>query len=222
MIDTDELSRYRPATEGPNHEATARASRTFEDFLTEQAQTPAVARPRRARSKRGSFVMGGVAAVVLAAGSVAYATFGAGDGIFYTEPATQIAQSGDLSLVLQDSNIGPCLEARNSEGMAGGCGADMNMPLSVSTGSIGGVDGVTFAIGWGPPGAVRIEMTFPNGELVVVTSFEKLEGYDVMFFIATLPSTLGIEPPVPERTVAFDSAGNPLATTESFAGLNSP
>ena len=160
-------------------------------------------------------MIAGIAVALRLAGSVAYATFGIGDGVFRSQSATQIAQSGDLSFVLQDSNIGPCLEVRTAQGMAGGCGADFDEPLSVS---VGGIRETTFATGWGPPGTTRIEMIFATGEIVEVTTFEMLEGYDVMFFIAPLPLSLGSEPSLPLETVAFDARGNALATVSRDEG----
>ena len=99
--------------------------------------------------------------------------------------------------------------------MAGGCGADFDEPLSVS---VGGIRETTFATGWGPPGTTRIEMIFATGEIVEVTTFEMLEGYDVMFFIAPLPLSLGSEPSLPLETGAFDARGNALATVSRDEG----
>lgn len=209
MIETDVLSRHRPATSGPNLEATERATRAFEGFLDGRARAATLggSTPTRAPWRKRSLAIAGMAAVLLMVGSVAYATFG--DGVFYVKPATQITQTGDLSLVLQDSNMGPCLEVRTAQGMSGGCGGDFDEPLSISTGGIGDA---TFATGWGPPGTAKIEMTFPGGEIVKVTTFEMLQGYDVLFFIAPLPPTLGRESSLPLQTVAFDAGGNTLAT----------
>jgi hypothetical protein len=157
-----------------------------------------------------------MAVALLLAGSVAYATFGIGDGVFYIEPATQITETADLSFVLQDSNIGPCLQVRTVQGMAGGCGYDiLAEPLSVS---VGGIRETTFATGWGPPGTTRIEMIFATGEIVEVTTFEMLDGYNVMFFIARLPLSLGSEPSLPLQTVAFDARGNALVTVSRDEG----
>lgn len=212
MTEMDLLKRYRPATSGPGPVVTARATRAFGDFLDSEAPRATQTTPWRRRS----LMIAGMAVTVLVAGSVAYATFGIGDGVFYTQSATQIAQSGDLSFVLQDSNIGLCLHVRTDGGMAGGCGYDiLAEPLSIA---VGGLADATFATGWGPQGTTRIEMTFATGEIVKVTTFEMLEGYDVMFFIAPLPTSLGREPWLPLQTVAFDAKGNALATVSSTEG----
>ena len=221
MIDRDELSRHRPATAGPSQGTTERATRAFREFLNRQAQTaiPIPAGPRRALSRTRSFAMAGIAALLLAAGGVAYAAFGAGDGVFYTGPATEIAETGGLSFIPADSNIGPCLEVRSDQGMAGGCGGDFDELLTISVGSIGKA---AFATGYGPPGTARIEMTFPNGEVVAVTSFATLEEYDVMFFMTTLPPTSDNEPLLPVQTVALDPEGNTLATVSRVVGPDTP
>ncbi len=212
MTEPDIVSRYRPATSGPGPQVTAGATRAFGDFLDSQTPrvTPSGLTQTRAPWTRRSLSIAGIAVALLLAGSVAYATFGIGDGVFYIEPATQISQSGDLSFVLQDSNIGPCLEVRTVQGMAGGCGYDIFAePLSVS---VGGIRETTFATGWAPPGTARIEMTFPGGEIVKVATFETLEGYDVVFFVVSPVPSPGGEPALPLQTVAYDAEGNTLAT----------
>ncbi len=47
-------------------------------------------------------------------------------------------------------------------------------------------------------------MTFPNGEVMAVTSLATPEEYDVRFFMATLPPTSDNEPLRPVQTVAMD------------------
>lgn len=135
---------------------------------------------------------------------------GVGDGGVYAGLGTQITQVGELSLVIQGSNIGFCLEVRTEGGMAGGCGTDFDEPLSVG---VGGIMEATFAHGWAPLGTAEIEMTFASGEIVYVTAFEAVEGYDVAFFLAPLPSSLGREPSLPLQAVAYDAQRNTLATT---------
>lgn len=105
MIETDVLSQHRPATSGPNLEATERATRAFEGFLDGRARAATLggSTPTRAPWRKRSLAIAGMAAVLLMVGSVAYATFG--DGVFYVKLATQITQTGDLSIVLQDSNM---------------------------------------------------------------------------------------------------------------------
>ncbi len=148
--------------------------------------------------------------ILLAAGGIASVIIG--DGVVYVEPANQITQANGLTLVVQESNIGPCLEVRTGEGMSGGCGADFNEPISISTGGIGDA---TFASAWAPPGPAEIEMTFPGGEIVKVVAFQVMEGYDVAFFVAPLPPSPGREPSLPLQVVAYDAQGNTLATVST-------
>lgn len=54
-------------------------------------------------------------------------------------------------------------------------------------------------------------MTFPGGEIVKVVAFQVMEGYDVAFFVAPLPPSLGREPSLPLQVVAYDAQGNTLA-----------
>jgi len=209
MNEMDVLSRHRPATLGPSPDLTEAATRTFGEFLDSQNPATAISSstPTRARWRRRPLVIAGMAVILLAVGGVAVAVIG--DSVVYVEPATQIIQTGDLTLVLQESNIGPCLEVRIEGGIAGGCGADFDEPLSVGVGSIGET---TFASGWAPPGTAGIEMVFPGGEIVKVAAFESLEGYDVVFFVVLLPASLGFEVGLPLDAVALDDQGNTLAT----------
>jgi hypothetical protein len=132
------------------------------------------------------------------------------DGVVYVKPATEITRTDGLTLVVQDSNIGPCLEVRTEQGgMAGGCGADFEEPLSVD---VGLVDGKSFVSGWAPAGTVELSMTFPDGEILSVTALQVVEGYEVMFFLASPAPSIGNEPYFPIEAIAYDSDGNTLAT----------
>jgi len=204
----DTLTRHRPLTTGPAPEVTERASRSFAEFLDNQSAgtTNDGSTHTRKRWYRRPLAIAGWTAILVAAGGVAIAV--TGDGVVYVEPPTQITETGDLSLVIQESNIGPCLEVRTDGGMAGGCGVDLDEPLSVGTGGIGAT---TFASGWAPPGTAKVEMAFPGGEIVNVATFETVEGYDKMFFVVPLSPSLGDEPPLPLQVLAYDHQGNTLA-----------
>ena len=212
MNEMDLLSRHRPATSGPSSDITEGATRAFAEFLDGQSP-PTIGRSgaTRARWRRRSLVIAGLAVMVLAAGGVAIAVYNGlyGDGVVYVEPATEIMETAGLTLVVQDSNVGPCLEVRTERGMAGGCGFDFDDPLNVGA---GGVGDATFTSGWAPPGTAKVEMTFPGGETVMVTTFQAVEGYDIVFFVALLPPSFGREPSAPSQTVAYDAQGNTLAT----------
>lgn len=154
--------------------------------------------------------------MLLAGGGVAIAVIG--DGVFYVEEATEITEIDGLTLVVQESNIGPCLQVHFDGGMAGGCGADLDEPLSVST---GGIRTTTFASEWAPPGTAKVEMTFSGGEVVKVTNFETAEEYDIVFFVVPLPPSLGDEPPLPLQVVAYNDQGDSLATVSYADGSDS-
>ncbi|MCH7586163.1 MAG: hypothetical protein IH941_13570 [Acidobacteria bacterium] len=132
------------------------------------------------------------------------------DGVTYIEPTTQITVIDDLTLVVQESNIGPCLEVRTEAGgMAGGCGADFGQPLNVG---FGGIREKRFTIGWAPVGTIEVVITLADGEIVSVTTLHSVEGYDVLFFLALLPSS-GNEPGSPPiEATAFDAGESPLAS----------
>ncbi len=131
------------------------------------------------------------------------------DGMIYTEPATQITVIDGLTLVVQESNIGPCLEVRIEGGGAGSCGNNFDEPLNVG---FGGVNGKSFTSGWAPVGTFEVVITLAGGDIVSVTALQSVEGYDVLFFLALLPS-LGNEPGLPPiEATAFDASGNPLAS----------
>ncbi len=131
------------------------------------------------------------------------------DGMTYTEPATQITVIDGLTLVVQESSIGPCLEVRIEGGGAGSCGNNFDEPLNVG---FGGVNGKSFTSGWAPVGTLEVVITLADGEIVSVTALQSVQGYDVLFFLALLPSP-GNEPGLPPiEATAFDANGNPLAT----------
>ena len=204
----DVLRSYRPTTSGPHPDVTEQASRALSGFLDSQAvaHVASHAKPSSTRWRRRPTAIVGLAAILLAAGGVAVAVIG--DGVIYSEPETQIAATGDLNLVVQESNIGPCLEVRSdSGGMAGGCGADFSEPLSVG---VGLVDGTSYVSGWAPAGTVEIVMVFPGGEMLSVTALPMVEGYDVVFFLASPVPSPGNEPSLPLEATAYDSAGKEL------------
>lgn len=113
--------------------------------------------------------------MLLAAGGIAIVING--DGVGYVGPGTRIAETGGLTLVVQESSIGICLEVRTAAGeMAGGCGEDFGEPIGVN---VGFVAGKSFASGWAPPGTAEIEMTFREGETMIVTTFEAVAEHDI-------------------------------------------
>ena len=212
------LANYEPLTLGPNADLTERAKRSFTEFLEVQ-DTTAISSPKtmRARWHRRPLVVAAMAVALLAAGGIAIGVIG--DGVVYVEPATPITETAGLTLVVQESNIGPCLEVRTADGgMAGGCGADLAEPLSISVGSI---DETTFASGWAPPGSAKIEMSFDDGEAVTVTTFELVEGYKVLFFVVSPVPSQGAEPSLPTKAAAYDHQGNTLAKV-AYTDVNDP
>lgn len=214
----DTLVQHQPPTTGPASDASERATRSFAEFLARQspATTHTGPTPTRRRWYRRPLAIAGLAAMLLAGGGVAIAVIG--DGVFYVEEATEITEIDGLTLVVQESNIGPCLQVHFDGGMAGGCGADLDEPLSVST---GGIRTTTFASGWAPPGTAKVEMTFSGGEVVKVTNFETAEEYDIVFFVVPLPPSLGDEPPLPLQVVAYNDQGDSLATVSYADGSDS-
>ncbi len=130
------------------------------------------------------------------------------DGMTYTEPATQITVIDGLTLVVQESNIGPCLEVHVEGGGSGSCGP-LDDPLNVG---FGGIYGKTYTTGWAPVGTFEVVITLAGGDIVSVTALQSVQGYDVLFFLALLPSP-GNEPGLPPiEATAFDASGNPLAS----------
>jgi hypothetical protein len=208
----DVLSRHCPATSGPDLGVTEHATHSFSEFLDSQGTAPTTraAKLIRRRWHQRPLAIAGLAVMILAAGGVAIAVLGEPDGVVYVKPATQIMGTDGLTLVVQDSNIGPCLEVRTEQGgMAGGCGTDFDDPLSVGVGLI---DGKSFLSGWAPTGTVEVSMTFPDGETLSVTALQEVEGYEVMFFLASPAPSLGNEPYLPIEAIAYDGDGNTLAT----------
>lgn len=208
---TDEMSilaKYQPWTSGPNPEFTEHAKRNFSEFLKQQDTTTSL-RPVKIRARRRSrlLVVALLAVALLAAGGVAIGIIG--DGVGYVGPVIPITETDGLSLVVQESNIGPCLEVRKADDtMAGGCGADLSEPLHIGVGSL---DQTAFADGWAPPNTVRVEMTFANGEAVTVTAFQSIDEYDVLFFVIPLPAS-STEPSLPVQAAAYDDQGTTLAS----------
>jgi len=203
------LAHYQPTTEGPSPEITERAAKSFAEFLqTQGTTTSSRVQPTRTRWRRRPLVVAALAGALLAAAGVAIAVIG--DGVVYIDSATPITEIAGLTLVVQESNIGPCLEVRTEDAsMAGGCGIDFAEPLSVGVGSIGQT---TFASGWAPPGTTEVELTFENGDALTVTSFEVVEGHDVLFFVVSPLPSPGTEPSLPTRAVAYGDQGHTLAT----------
>lgn len=207
---TDEISilaKHRPLTSGPSPEFTHHAERNFTEFLKQQETTTSVQPEKRVRRRSRPLAVAILAVALLAAGGVAIGVIG--DGVGYVGPATPITETDDLSLVVQESNIGPCLEVRKADGtMAGGCGADLSEPLHIGVGSIGQT---AFADGWAPPNTARVEMTFADGEAITVTSFQTTDEYDVLFFLIPLNGS-SAEPSLPIQAAAYDDQGNTLAS----------
>jgi hypothetical protein len=207
---TDEISilaKYRPLTSGPSPEFSHHAERDFTEFLKQQETTTSRQPEKKKRRRSRPLVLAVLAVALLAAGGVAVAVIG--DGLRYVGPATPITETDDLSLVVQESNIGPCLEVRKADGtMAGGCGADLSEPLSISVGSVGQS---AFADGWAPPTTAKLEMIFANGEAITVTTFQTVDEYDVLFFVIPLNGS-SAETSLPIQAVAYDDQGNTLAS----------
>lgn len=203
----DILAKHRPLTSGPSPEFTHQAERDFTEFLKQQETATSDQPGKRARWRSRPLVVAVLAVALLAAGGVAIGVIG--DGLRHLGPATPITETNDLSLVVQESNIGPCLEVRKADGtMAGGCGADLSQPLSISVGSIGQT---AFADGWAPRDTTRLEVTFVNGETITVTTFQTVDEYDVLFFLIPLNAS-SAEPVVPIHAAAYDDQGNTLAS----------
>ena len=131
------------------------------------------------------------------------------DGVTYIEPATQITVINGLTLVVQESNIGPCLQVRVEGGMAGGCGDNFDDPLNVGFGFVGGK---SFTSGWAPVGTFEVVITLADGEIVSVTTLHSVEEYDVWFFLALMPSPGNDFGRPPIEATAFDANGSPLAS----------
>ncbi|MEE9178856.1 MAG: hypothetical protein V3U46_10550, partial [Acidimicrobiia bacterium] len=82
-------------------------------------------------------------------------------------------------------------------------------PLNVG---FGGINGKTYTTGWAPVGTIEVVITLAGGDIVSVTALQSVEGYDVLFFLALLPS-LDNEPGLPPvQATAFDASGSPLAS----------
>ncbi len=207
----DLLRQHRPTTSGPEPEVTERATRSFGEFLDSQTPTVTIrhTRPTRRQWLGRPLAIAGLATTLLAAGGIAIAVIS--DGVVYVDPATRITETDGLTLVVQDSNKGLCLEVRSDDGsMSGGCGFDFDTnPLGVN---LGLVNGKTFASGWAPPGTVKVVMTFPDGETMEVTAIHVVEGYDVVFFVASPSRSPGYEETVLPDAAAYDVQGNTLAT----------
>jgi hypothetical protein len=54
-------------------------------------------------------------------------------------------------------------------------------------------------------------MTFADGEVITVTTFQTTDEYDVLFFLIPLPSS-SAEPSMPVQAAAYDDQGNTLAS----------
>lgn len=205
MVDELTLLRvHRPATNGPDPLVTEQAISDFSDFL--QSQKPRAVPHRSKPSTRRWLVIITAVAVLLLAAGIAIGVFG--DGVVYTEAPTEITTVDDLTLIVQESNIGTCVEVRSTDGrMAGGCGGvDFDQPLSIQQGVI---SGTRYLSGWTSPATAEIVVTFPNGEQLSITGFVQADGYPVQFFLATdTPSESGL------TATAFDNSGNELGSVK--------
>ena len=71
----------------------------------------------------------------------------------------------------------------------------------------------TWTSGWAPVGTFEVVITLAGGEIVSVTAFQTVEGYDVLFFFALLPPALGDHPGLPPiQATAFDTSGTALTS----------
>lgn len=207
MDEIEILRGHRPPTSGPPPEVTERAREDFGRFLANQHPVQAITKRGRMRRRR-RWAIPALALLLVGTGGVALGALGFLDGVIYERPAKEIITTDDLTLVVQESNLGPCLEVRTEEGgMSGGCGADLEEPLSVA---VGVVDGKSFVSGWAPPGTVQVRMTFPDGDTVSVTNLHRVEGYPVVFFLASPVPSTGGEPMLPVEVSAFDQEGRVL------------
>ena len=132
-----------------------------------------------------------------------------GDGVQRIGSSTEVVNRGGLTLVIQPSNIGPCIEVRSGGSMSGGCGVDLRIPLTVNVGSIGGT---SFATGWAPPSTDEVVMTSADGEQLSIHNFETIPDYDMWFFLETAALSTGTEQFLPVQTVAYDADGNEIAS----------
>jgi len=131
------------------------------------------------------------------------------DGVNYLGAGTEIVQTGSLTLVIQDSNAGTCLQVRtNTGGMSGGCGADFSTPMSVQVGSIGET---AFASGWAPAATARLTLTFGDGSTQDIERLTQVDAYgELVFFLVPIPRPeTGTDLPLP--SVAYNSSGEELA-----------
>lgn len=211
----DLLRQYRPVALGPSPNVTTRARKDFTEFLESQ-RSPGEAFERRPPSRRWQrrIAVAGIAALLLVLGGVAIGQFV--DGVFYSQSEIEVIRAGELSLVIQESNIGPCLEVRTTNGsMSGGCGADFTVPLSVEVGLI---EGSMYTSGWAPPGTTLVIITFPNAEEVRVSDFAVVEEYEVVFFMASPVPQLGDHGPMFIKATAHDAEGNVIATLTQADG----
>lgn len=205
MVDELALVRvHRPATNEPDPLVREQAISDFGDFLQSQ-KSRAVPHSSKLSTRRWLVIITAVAALVVAAG-VAVGIFG--DGVVYTEGPTEITTVDHLTLMVQESNIGTCVEVRSTDGqMAGGCGGvDFDQPLSIQQGVI---TGTSYLSGWTSLDTAEVVVTFPNGEQLSITEFVQADGYPVQFFLATgTPSEPGL------TAAAFDNSGNKLGSVK--------
>jgi hypothetical protein len=102
------------------------------------------------------------------------------------------------------------LEVRVEGGGAGSCGNHFDDLLNVG---FGGIREKTWSSGWAPTDTVEVVITLAGGEIVSVTTFQSVDGYDVLFFFELLRPSLGDEPGMPPiQATAFDASGIPLAS----------
>lgn len=202
------LRRYSPSNSGPSDETTARAEAAFGAFIGSQVEGSRGGSIRK-RWRRHPVAIAGVSLLLVAAGGIGIAI--SVDGVEYIDPPVEISQIGDFTLVVQDSNLGQCLEVRAEDGrMSGGCGVEFGDPIGVG---LAGFDETTIVLGWAPFATTRLEMTFSSGESVELTEFQRVEGYDIVFFVMSPVPTLNGEMSLPLEVVSYDIDERILATT---------
>jgi len=211
---TDELEtlvRFRPETIGPSAHVTARATAGFTDFLSNAVADQSQRRPPHRR--RLVLAVSGVSLLLVALGGAATALFAdrQSDGVVLIAPPVEATIGEALTLRVQESNLGTCIDVLTSGGSAGGCGMSLDSPMGVSS---GGVGATIFLNGWVPLDTARIEVTLTDGTTIVVNAFETFSGYDVNFFAVLLDPTLGPEPPPAALATAYDESGIVVATLD--------
>lgn len=121
-----------------------------------------------------------------------------------TAAVRELISRGGLTLAIRGPVDRRCLEVRSGEGMAGGCGVDLDQELHLGTGSL---DGVAFVDGWAPANAASVVITLADGTEFEATELVSVADFDVQFYLEVLPPTDGGEPELPIEATAVDSDG---------------